>query len=362
MTASPVPRVWLLIDDRPGHRTQVEGLARMMGWSAEDRILSFNFLNYIPNPILGRSLLSLRGISADSLRPPFPDVVVGMGRRVIPVARWIKRQSGGRSRIVMLGRKAGGASRNSDLYVSCSHFGSFPGPRLFELAVPPTKVDAESLAAARNARPDPLDGLRHPRVLLLVGGPTAQHEFTAGFAWRMANLVVRSVESLGGDLAIVTSRRTPADAIAAMREAAPAAHFHEWERARVDNPYLCYLAAADALVVTGESESMLAEGAATGLPLTIFPLQPKPPGLKARLIVAIHRMALDRGLRADVCRYLFDRGWLAPPRDLDRLHRAMVDHGLARLFESGVSLDTPDRNPDLDRLKQRIGELLDQAS
>ena len=362
MTASPAPRVWLLIDDRPGHRTQVEGLARMMGWSAEDRVLSFNFLNYIPNPILGGSLLSLRGSSADSLRPPFPDVVIGMGRRVIPVARWIKRQSGGRSQIVTLGRKAGGASRNSDLYVSCSHFGSIPGPRLFELAVPPTKVDAASLAAARNARPDPLDGLRHPRVLLLVGGPTAQHAFTAEFAGQMAKLIVRSVENLGGDLAIVTSRRTPAAAIAAMRDAAPSAHFHEWERARVDNPYLSYLAAADALVVTGESESMLAEGAATGLPLTIYPLQPKPPGLKARFVAAIHRRALGRGLGADVCRYVFDHGWLAPPRDLERLHHAMVEDGLARLFRSAVSLDKPNRNPDLDRLKQRMGELLDQGS
>lgn len=362
MTPSPAPRVWLLIDDRPGHRTQVEGLARMMGWPAEDRVLSFNVLNYIPNPALGGSLLSLSRSSAESLRPPFPDVVIGMGRRVVPVARWIKRSSGGRSRIVTLGRKAGGASRNADLYVSCSHFGSFPNPRLFELAVPPTKVDAESLAAARDSRPDPLDGLRHPRVVLLVGGPTAQHEFTADFAREMTHRVASSVSNLGGDLAIVTSRRTPEHAIAAMRDAAPAAHFHVWERARVDNPYLSYLAAADALVVTGESESMLAEGAATGLPLTILPLPSKIPGLKARLIAAVHRKARGRGWLADACRQLFDIGWLAPPRDLDRLHRAMEDHGLARLFDGKVSLDTPRRNPDLERLKQRIGELLDQAS
>jgi hypothetical protein len=32
------------------------------------------------------------------------------------------------------------------------------------------------------------------------------------------------------------------------------------------------------------------------------------------------------------------------------------------LFRSAVSLDKPNRNPDLDRLKQRMGELLDQGS
>src|SRR5262245_50059292 len=114
MTASDSPLVWLLIDDRPGHRTQVEGLARMMGWPSETRVLTFNVMNHLPNPLLGASLLSLSNRTEARLEPPFPDLVIGMGRRVLPVARWIKKNSGNRTRIVILGRKAGGAALFSD--------------------------------------------------------------------------------------------------------------------------------------------------------------------------------------------------------------------------------------------------------
>ncbi|MFO1121616.1 MAG: ELM1/GtrOC1 family putative glycosyltransferase [Hyphomicrobiales bacterium] len=359
MTASDPPHVWLLIDDRPGHRTQVEGLARVMGWPADSRELSFNILNHLPNPLLGAGLWSLGRGSAAALVAPWPELVIGMGRRVLPVARWIKAQSGGRTRIVLLGRKAGGAARVADLYVSCIHFGALPSPRLFELAVPPTKVDRQSLGAARQARPDPLSGLPRPRIVLLVGGPTAQHGCPATFAARMAREVMAAAAALGGSLAIVTSRRTPQDAVAAMAAAAPQAHLHVWEAKRADNPYLSYLAAADGLVITGESESMLAEGAATGLPITIYPLLARPDGYKARIVKALRARARGNDAMAGFCRNLFERGWLAPPRDLALMHRAMEDAGLARLYDGSVNMEKPRPNRDLERLRARIGQLIE---
>ena len=37
------------------------------------------------------------------LQPPWPDLVVGIGRRTVPVARWIQQRSGGRTDLVRLG-------------------------------------------------------------------------------------------------------------------------------------------------------------------------------------------------------------------------------------------------------------------
>lgn len=352
------PLVWLLLEDRPGHATQVTGLARRMKWPFVAHQLEFNFMNRLPNPLLGGSLMSLSGPSRAKLRPPFPDLVIGMGRRIVPVARWIKRQSGGRTCIALLGRKAMGNPAEIDLLVSCVHFGQVPRDGLFELVVPPTQVDAESLAAARLARPNPMAALRKPRVVLLVGGPTTQHRFDARSAGRMAVQIAKATDDLGGDLAIVTSRRTPREAVDAMRAAAPSAHIHLWKMASDDNPYLSYLANADFLAVTGESESMIAEGSATGCPLTIYPLEPKPPGLKNSFARVLRRMAEGKGTMAWLCQKMLIGGWIAPARDLNLMHRAMQERGLALLFDGSLNTRAPRPSNEVGLLADRLVELV----
>jgi mitochondrial fission protein ELM1 len=344
--------VWLLIDDRPGHATQVRGVARRLGLPAVEKALQFNALNRLPNPLLGASTLSLR--KGERIDPPYPDLVIGMGRRIVPVARAIKRASGGRTRIVLLGRKAANDSDAADLSVACVHFRLLPHPDLVELVVPPTQVDANTLAAARKVRPDPLSGLKHPRVVLLAGGPTVQHAFEADFAGRMTRDIAAAALAIEGSLAIVTSRRTPKDAIAAMRNAAPQAHLHEWRADRADNPFLSYLAHSDLLVVTGESESLLSEAAATGLPVTIYPLPARPKRLKDRFAEALRAHAENNGL----ARMLLDGGWVAPPRDLDMMHRMMVTHGRARLFDGSLNQTKPAPAHELDDLARRIRALI----
>ncbi len=357
-----LPLVWLLLDDRPGHATQVIGLARRIKWPFVALQLEFNVLNRLPNPLLGGSLMSLRGQGRAKLKPPFPDLVIGMGRRIVPVARWIKRQSGGRTRIVLLGRKAMGNPADIDLLVSCVHFSQVPRDGLFELVVPPTQVDAESLAAARLARPDPMAALRKPRVVLLVGGPTAQHRFDARSAGRMAVQIAKATDDLGGDLAIVTSRRTPREAVNAMRAATPSAHTHLWKMAGNDNPYLSYLANADFLAVTGESESMIAEGSATGCPLTIYPLEAKPPGLKNRFARNLRRLAEGGGTVAWLCRKILLAGWIAPARDLNLMHRAMQERGLAQVFDGSLNTRAPRPSNEFGLLADRLVKLVSSRS
>ena len=357
-----LPCVWLLLDDRPGHVTQVTGLARQMNWPSTALQLDFNFMNRIPNPILGASLLSLRGKNRATLQPPFPDMVIGMGRRILPIARWIKRQSGGQTRVVILGRKAMGHPADIDLLVSCVHFGQLQREGLFELVVPPTQVDKESLAVARLARPNPLATLRKPRVVLLVGGPTAQHRFDAQSARQMASQIAKSTGDLGGDLAIVTSRRTPIEALEAMRAAAPSARIHAWQRANNDNPYHSYLANADLLAVTGESESMIAEGAATGLPLTIIPLEEKPPGMKNRFAQTLRRVAEGKGMMARLCRKILLGGWIVPARDVNLMHCAMEERGLARVFDGSLNTLAPRPSNEFELLAGRLATLVSSRS
>jgi mitochondrial fission protein ELM1 len=337
MRGEEIPSVWLLLDDRPGHTTQAVGLAEALGWPYETKTLAFTPLNRIDNRLLGASRLGLDPRHSELLAPPWPDLVIAMGRRSAPIARWIKKMNGGQTRIVQLGRKAVNLAAPFDLSIACKHFQLPPHPGRVDLVVPLTQVTPARLAAAGADWPALMAGRAEPRVVLLLGGTTAQHRLSAETAGRMAREIMDHASALGGSLTIVTSRRSGAAAVAAMEEAAPEAAFHLWRRGQKENPYLAFLAQADILVVSGESESMLAEAAATGKPLLIYPIPEKPLSAKARLQGAIFsRAAEGRGTLGRFCAGLIAGGWITPPRDLVLMHREMIAHGLAEAFGAAV--------------------------
>ncbi|MBB3066586.1 mitochondrial fission ELM1 family protein [Limibacillus halophilus] len=352
------PKVWLLLDDRPGHRTQVRGLARLLGVTGVEKQMVFSWLNKLPNPLLGGSLLSVDTDKSAPLEAPWPDLVIAMGRRSVPPARWIKKQSGGRTRIVLLGRKAANGMADVDLALVCAHFQLPPHAHRRTIVSPPTQVHAALLEAELARFGDPLRELPSPCALFLIGGPTAQHRLTATFAGTMAAAVASAAKKAELSLAIVTSRRTPESAIHAIREAAPDAHLHLWRPDAADNPYLAYLAAADCLVVTGESESMLAEAVATEKPLTIYPLEPRPLTAKQRMIASLTRRAEGRGPLATGVRFLIGHGWMTPLRDLDLMHQLLKAEGRGELFAGNINLAAPRPSSPFADVSDQVWKLL----
>ena len=156
-------------------------------------------------------------------------------------------------------------------------------------------------------------------------------------------------DAAGGSVFAITSPRTGSAATDALEDGlGPNKDVRRWRADDPDNPYRGYLALADIIVVTGESESMLSEAAATGKPFLIYPLPPRRTGLRTRIAEAVLRRSRkprinkrgtirpQRGLQYR-CAWLIDRGWVRPRRDLDMLHRSLVQGGFARMFgrESG---------------------------
>lgn len=345
------PLIWLLTDDRPGNRSQAIGAARALGLPFEEKRLGFNDRAKRATPRLGATLETLDDVSRAAIAAPWPDLVMGAGRRVGPVAAHVKKASGGRTRVVLVGRRTAGDL--ADLAIRCSYFRQAPDPRLLELALPPSKVDAAALAAAK-AGPDPFDGLPRPRVAALIGGPTGRHLFEDGFAEAMARDLGAAAAAEGASLVVLTSRRTPPSAVAAIRLGAPSATVREWRPDAAGDPVLSALAYADLVVVTGESESMLAEAAASGKPLTILSLREKPIGAKQRLRDWIAKTAQGSGPLARAAIHLMRAGWVSPRRSLSDLHAVIVSRGWGRMFDGRLNLDPPAPR-DEDRLvRERI--------
>jgi len=357
--ATPAPRVWLLLDDRPGHTTQVVGLAEALGWKYEVKELRFTRLNRLSNRLLGASRLSLDSRHSTELSPPWPDIVIAMGRRTAPIARWIKRQSKGRTKLVQLGRKAANVAGDFDLAVTCAHFQQPPHPRRFQLLLPPTQVTPARLQEAAERWPDLFGDADRPRVALLVGGTTAHHRLTPETAALMAAEVAAFARNLGGSLTCVTSRRSGAAVEQALQQGAPSAKMHFWRRGETANPYLGYLAQADVLVVTGESESMLAEAAAAAKPLYVYPIPARKPSLTTRLAGRVLAGAGRGGPLARFCEGLIQNGLVVPPRDLALMHRGMIEAGVAQQFGDDQAPPNDPQPLDLAELSGRVRQLLE---
>ncbi len=368
------PAVWVLADDKLGHTTQSIGLAEALGWPYATKELRFNALNRLSNRLLGAGLLTLDRRHSAPLLPPWPDLVIATGRRTAPVARWIGAQSAGRTRLVQLGRKGADRADDFDLSVTCSHFAMPRHPRRIETRAPLTAINDRRLHAAGERWRDLFRSEPRPHVALIVGGTSALHRLDAETAARMGREVAGFARAAGGSLFVVTSPRTGASAGAALRAGLDGAgRFYEWQSGDADNPYLGCLAVADVLVVTGDSESMLAEAAATGKPLYIYPLPGCGNGLRQRLRVWVSgraRPQLRMGKRTvgsrlqlqSLCARLIELGLVRAPRDLAAMHRCLIESGHAHPF--GASLDTEPHTPlrELDQVAEHVRALLGDAS
>src|SRR6476660_7539412 len=161
-------RVWVLTDGKAGDEQQCLGVAEALGGMIElRRVKPWAPIVWLM-PYGPIDPFEAPGRAGSPIAPPFPDVVIGSGRRAVPYMRHVRRASRRRSFTVFLQDPAAGA-RTADLR----------GPNVIATLTPPHRFTVARLAAAR-AAPDPrLAGLPRPRVAVLAGGPSKHYGFAA---------------------------------------------------------------------------------------------------------------------------------------------------------------------------------------
>lgn len=299
--AAPHP-VWVLADDRPGNVNQALGVAEALGVPYRTVPIAYGPAARLPNWLRGAGLIGLDPACRTALVPPWPRLVIGAGRRCAPVARWIKRQAAGTTRLCQIMRPLAGWE-DFDLVAVPAHDRVAARDNLIVVPAAPHRVWPVRLTREAARWAARLEALPRPRYGLLVGGSTRRTRFTPDMARDLATQLAAVARAAGGGVMVTTSRRTGAAAEAQI-EAALAGQphfFHRWGAAG-DNPYFALLALSDAVVVTGDSVSMCSEACAAGVPVYIFAPAP-----------------------------------LVPPRH-GRLHQALYDAGSARPFEGNIEI------------------------
>ncbi len=268
--SSVSPVVWGLLDDRPGHATQVLGIGDALPWPMVEKPMGFGWLAKFDPRILGASVLGLNRKARAGLVPPWPDLLITCGRRCLPVARWIKKQAGGRTRIVHVMRPV--VSTDIDLLVLPFHDRKLTNEEVEVVRVTgaPHRVSQARLAEARERFWKMFEHLPAPRVAVLAGGPARHVQYRRDWARDMGLRAVTLARGMGGSLMVTTSRRTGGPSTAEL-EATLKLPLVSWKPGdAAENPYLGMLALADAIVVGVDSVSMMSEACATGRPVYVY--------------------------------------------------------------------------------------------
>ncbi|MCQ4161135.1 mitochondrial fission ELM1 family protein [Roseomonas sp. GC11] len=253
------PGVWVLADPRAGTAAQALGIAERLGVPFRSLPLEWGALARIPWPV--PTLAGLAPGARAALLGPAPGLVISAGRRSAPVARWLGRRG---ARLVHAMRPGFGAE-SFDLLVIGRHDAPKPAANLFPILGACHRMGPAVLATAR-AEWAELAALPGPRVALLLGGAVRGQ----GMEPALAAALGRQAAGLGGSVLATTSRRSGAaarQALAAALEGVPH-RLHGWGGGGA-NPYAGFLAWADAIIVTGDSVSMLSEALASPAPVFI---------------------------------------------------------------------------------------------
>ncbi len=286
-----LPIIWALVDDRAGNVSQCLAVADALALPYTIKTLRYNRAAGLPNLLLGARLGHLTASSAARIAPPWPDIVIGAGRRTVPVNRHIKSQSRNATMTVQL-MWPGRPTTGLDLIAVPVHDRVSKRAGLIETVGAPHGVTIATLAAAKQEWQTSFAPGPGPRLALIVGGDAGRHRFTSKHATDLGHQVTAFAQRLGAHIMATTSRRTSATATVALFAALPdSAEKYGWRPPPAANPYLGMLGHADAIVVTGDSMSMCAEACATGKPVFIF----APPGATGHRHRRFHQILYQSG-------------------------------------------------------------------
>lgn len=371
------PVTWLLLGDKRGDNGQVEAVAAALGWPCDRKVLVMRAKYVIAKPRFRRTLDHLDLERSDPLTPPWPELIITVGRRPAMAALWVRQQSGNRTRVVHIG-KPSGAMHIFDLVVASGENHLPPLANYLPVTLPLMRVSTGAIQAEAERWRSRLASLQRPLIAVFVGGPTGPFVMNARVT-RALLAETRRIRDLGGTPYVVTSRRTPAAVVARLRKQLPSdVPFFAWpaeaeqdaaKGSLIENPYRALLGTANGFVVTGDSISMLVEVAALGKPLAIFPL---PTGLlggvdQARRVL-LRKLFDPRGAtRADRVRQWLARlvyrldyfGLLNGTRDFRYFHQLLVERHLAvwvgEPFRIGGTVPPDDLEVVVRRIRALVG-------
>jgi mitochondrial fission protein ELM1 len=358
------PRIWLLLGNKKGDNGQVETIAdalqSQLGWRCERKNIQVREPFLFGKPRVGPTLYHIEPEQSDPLEAPWPDLVITVGRSPANVALWVKQQSAGHSKLVLVG-KPSGYMEQFDLIITSAETLPAPYPNVLRINMPLMRINQAAIDQGSKDWAERFAVLPRPLVGIMIGGPTNPFAYTPAVTRQLVGEAKRVIDE-GGTPYFTTSRRTPVKITAQLKQQLPAqAILYDWNDSQADNPYQGLLGHADRFVVTGDSISMMVEVIHLHKPLQILPL---PTGLLGSLDQARRSLArwlyrpgdstLGSRLRIALARLVFRSYLIRHTRHYPGFHQLLVDLKLATWFGTPAAAPTGRLPDDIPVVVERI--------
>ncbi|MBK8176423.1 MAG: mitochondrial fission ELM1 family protein [Rhodospirillales bacterium] len=330
------PLVWLLMGHKAGDNAQVLALAEALDWPFEIKQFVYRRWEALPNLTLGATMAGIRVEGSSHLQPPWPALVISAGRRNEPIARWIRKRAsaeGRRVRLVHLGRPWS-PLHCFDLIVTTPQYRLPDRENILQNQAPLHRVTPRRLQESTTEWAPRFAHLPRPWITVLIGGGITPHVFDHETAARLAAGASALAGPSGGSVLVSTSPRTPAPTIDTLCAGLTVpSYIFRWSKEAAENPFYGMLAVADALIVTGDSMSMLAEACATGRPVHLFDLGTGAQSMRSTAAASAPSPVGPRNVAVRIETALLRLVKRLTPRRLSRdisaIHRHFVDAGAA---------------------------------
>ncbi|MGV1014435.1 MAG: mitochondrial fission ELM1 family protein [Methyloceanibacter sp.] len=305
-------QTWVLTDGSVGMEAQGLAVAEAVGLPASlKRVRVEGAMRLLPAPLqlLVPPTHLIRSVqSNEPLAPPWPRLVISIGRRSVPIALAVKRLAGAFALHIQNPKVP---ARLFDLVAAPLH-DDFTGGNVIVTFGAVHNVTPERLADAAKSFTGRIESLPHPRIAVMLGGDSQAFRFPPDEATAFGAKLAALARETGGSLLVTPSRRTAPAALAALTKAIGGVSHFVWDGTG-DNPYLAFLALADAIVVTEDSVNMVTEATGTGKPVYIQSL----PGSSTRL-ARFHALMREHGATRPFDGRL--ESWTYPPvNDTERV-------------------------------------------
>lgn len=268
--ASVMTSVLILNSGRAGNVNRCLGLAEALGVKDPDIFTlkskwTTHLFDWLPVPWVFSRLP----------QAPFDyQIVIAAGARESRVLRWMKKQNP-KLMAVQIMRPAGGWNDFNAVIVE-AHDNPPKRKNVCITTGAVNRVTKEKLAAESQRWAKRLQHCKKPCLAVMVGGASRHAPFGKAEATALARDVLAAAKTGGYSLLISTSRRTGehiTDMLRTMFEKQRDVPVHFWQPDDIttrDNPYFAYLDMANAVVVTGDSISMVSEACTAGKPVYVW--------------------------------------------------------------------------------------------
>ena len=289
---------WVVSDGTTGMMAQSLALAESLG-------ISFFDMRMFPSPIyrmipqMGAvPFMPISPIRADRKSgPPWPDLIISCGRRMVGTCLAIQRQNAGQTKLVHI----------QDPRVDPSYFDAMVVPMHDRISAENHSHIVPSLGslnrltmpkiaeAAANLQPE-FASVRQPICAVMIGGNNKRYRPNEADFQRLAGQLAEHAKNTGAFLYLVPSRRTPKKGLKILSNALQGCAHGFWD-GQNDNPYPGILGLADHIIVTSDSVNMVSEACITGKAVYVAELR-----AETGRIATFHQQMVA----ADHCRPLGD--------------------------------------------------------